>query len=265
MTRSAFETDTLTLPRGHTLGHRAKLAIAALAFFLPAAAIAGGWERTKNIADDLIYDEVDHTFYCGCFYHSHEDSDGSGDIIDAADCGYTGPETHAHRAGQVEWEHIVPASLMSARQLECWAGQGGSRQHCEDTDPRAQAMLFDLHNLAPSIGQVNALRSNDRYADLPDETSDFGGCQIEDTSGLFEPPACHKGDVARVWLYMHLMYGVEIAPSELAMFVQWSAQDPVSPWESEREKRIADHSRVVNPFVHGATPDPAGACPWEPG
>jgi len=128
---------------------------------------------------------------------------------------------------------------------------------------RTQAMIFDLHNLAPSIGQVNALRSNDRYSDLPDSTSDFDGCAIEDESGAFEPPNCRKGDVARVWLYMHVRRGVEIAPDEMAMFMIWSAGDPVSPWESTREKRISKYSRVINPFVHGIASDSNGACSWE--
>ncbi len=124
-------------------------------------------------------------------------------------------------------------------------------------------MLFDLHNLAPSIGQVNALRLNDRYSDLPDSTSNFGGCPIEDAKGSFEPPDCKKGDVARVWFYMQLRYGVAIPPEEVAMYVAWSEMDPVSPWESEREERIARYSRVINPFVHGVTPNSAGACAWE--
>ena len=91
-------------------------------------------------------------------------------------------------------------------------------------------MLFDLHNLAPAIGQVNALR---------------------------------KGDVARIWLYMGLRHGVNISPDEIFRFERWSANDPVSPWESQREKRIFDHTFVQNPFIHGVTPDAAGACPWE--
>ena len=238
-----------------------RLTVIGLIFFLPTNTLAGGWENTKNIADDDIYAGIDRTFYCGCKYQSHGDSDGSGDITDTTACGYEGPPTHAHRAGRVEWEHIVPASLMPARQFNCWAGQDGSRQRCEKSDPRAQAMIFDLHNLAPSIGQVNALRSNDRYTDLPDTASDFGGCTIEDASNGFEPPDCRKGDVARVWLYMHLMHGVEIPPDEMAMFIQWTSEDPVSPWESKREKRIAKYSRVINPFVHGVTPDAAGTCP----
>lgn len=238
---------------------------ALLAFLVLAAATAeaGHWERTKNIMDDVIYDGRATTFYCGCQFRSDEDSDGSGDITSTDTCGYEGPDAHDHRANRVEWEHIVPASLMPARELECWDGEGGSRDRCEDEDPRAQAMIFDLYNLAPSIGQVNALRSNDRYGDLPDDASDFGDCPIEDAGNHFEPTDCLKGDVARVWLYMRYAHGVEISAREEAMFVRWASMDPVSPWESEREERIARYSRVNNPYVDGVPPDVAGACPWE--
>lgn len=172
--------------------------IALAAFLVSVTTFADGWKRTKDIADDIIYEGRSATFYCGCDYQSHSDSDGSGDITDTTACGYVGPSSQSHRVGRVDWEHIVPASLMPARRFPCWAD--GGRDRCEKSDPRAQAMIFDLHNLAPSIGKVNALRSNDRYFDLPDSASDFGGCPIEDARGAFEPADCKKGDVARVWL-----------------------------------------------------------------
>jgi deoxyribonuclease-1 len=125
-------------------------------------------------------------------------------------------------------------------------------------------MMFDLHNLAPSIGSVNGRRSNHRYGELPDDASDFGQCEIEDANRMFEPPACARGDVARVWFYMNLVHGVEITAEERGMFERWSINDPVSPWESERERRIAAYSRVNNPFVDGVSPSEVGACPWEP-
>ncbi len=186
-----------------------RLAVA-MAILSTTASTSSGWKRTKNIADDVIYEGRSTTFYCGCAYLSHGDSDGSGDVTNTDVCGYVGPSKHQSRASRIEWEHIVPASLMPARDLPCWNGERGSRARCETLDPRAQAMLFDLHNLAPAIGQVNALRLNDRYADLSGDTSGFGSCVIEDQSGLFEPPDCKKGDVARVWLYMSLMYSVDI-------------------------------------------------------
>ncbi len=148
-----------------------------------------GWRRAKNTDDDVIYSGKDRTFYCGCVYTSHGDNDGSGSV-DYAACGYIPPTSYIARATRVEWEHVVPASLMPARQFDCWVLDG--RENCEREDPRAQGMLFDLHNLAPSVGQVNALRSNDRYAELPDNPTQFGTCPAVDTSGAFEPPDCLK-------------------------------------------------------------------------
>ena len=219
-----------------------------------------GWRRAKNVADDIIYSNLNSTLYCGCVYTSDNDGDGSG-RVDHERCGYKIPGSHAKRANRVEWEHIVPASLMPARGFDCWVL--GNRRECERKDPKAQAMLFDLHNLAPAIGQVNALRSTDRYTEIPGEPSNFGSCQIQDERGEFEPPDCLKGDLARVWLYMSLRHGVVITSDERDRFERWSANDPVSPWESKREKRIFNYTFVRNPFVHGVTPNSSGACSWE--
>lgn len=236
------------------------LVIAFTTLTVAAFAESPGWRRAKNVADDVIYQGKDKTFYCGCVYTSDGDNDGSGAVKHEA-CGYVPPITYASRSKRVDWEHIVPASLMPARQLDCWVS--GSREKCEREDPRAQGMLFDLHNLAPSIGQVNRLRRNDRYSELPNQQQNFGSCPAKDINGKFEPPDCLKGDVARVWFYMSVRHGVVIHTAERAMFERWSENDPVSPWESKRESRVFNHTFVHNPFVHGVTPIPAGACSWE--
>lgn len=231
-----------------------------LAFAGVALAESPGWKNAKNVADDVVYHDHHRSFYCGCKTISDNDNDGSGSVS-LVECGYSGPKKHSHAAERIDWEHIVPASLMPARLFDCW--RNGGREHCERVDSLAKAMLFDLHNLAPAIGQVNRLRLNDRYADLANKTSDFGECEIKDMRGFFEPPDCHKGDVARVWFYMAERYGVVIPPLEKIMFEEWSMKDPVSPWEVERERRITEISGVPNRFVRGAVPDEKGRCPWE--
>ena len=225
-----------------------------------ALAESPGWKNAKNVADDMVYRDHHRSFYCGCITTSDNDDNGSGSV-NLVECGYSGPEKHSGAAERIDWEHIVPASLMPARLFDCW--RNGDREHCERVDSLAKAMLFDLHNLVPAIGQVNRLRLNDRYAELPKKTSDFGECEIEDTRGFFEPPDCHKGDVARVWLYMAERYGVMISPPEQIMFEKWSMMDPVSPWEAERERRITEISCVPNHFVREIAPEERGRCPWE--
>ena len=113
---------------------------------------SASWNGAKNAADDIVYSGITATFYCGCTYKSDGDSDGSGKITDTKTCGYVGPAKHSHRAGRVEWEHIVPASLMPARQFECWRnppnGQSG-RSHCEKS-ARATAATCSSGALAIS-------------------------------------------------------------------------------------------------------------------
>lgn len=210
------------------------------------AETATSWSAAKNAADDQVYFDHRVTLYCGCGYVSHGDSDGSGDI-DGANCAYTAPSTYQHRSKRIEWEHIVPASLMPAASFPCWSE--GGRDHCEKEDPAAQAMIFDLHNLAPSIGQVNALRSNDRYGEIPGESRGFGACAIEDVKGMFEPADETRGDVARVWLYMADKHGVVISDDERSMFERWNAADPVSDWERLRDDRIYAIQGNRNPYV----------------
>jgi len=121
---------------------------------------------------------------------------------------------------RIEWEHIVPASLMPARQMACWtnpeqfstcvtsSGKVQSGRSCCEEIPVAQKMLFDLHNLAPAIGQLNQYRLNDRYgmvSDTAPELEPWPGCDTQHlhASSLadhrFEPANCVKGDVARIW------------------------------------------------------------------
>lgn len=225
------------------------------------ADVLPSWNKTKNAADDIIYDGHRITLYCGCAYKSDGDSDGSG-RPDLMACGFSGPAKHEARAKRTEWEHIVPASLMPARQMACWADpssidacqkSNGSflkgRACCEKSSQEARNMIFDLHNLAPSIGQVNALRLNDHYGEINGENRPFGACAAEDVDGLFEPGDEERGDVARVWLYMNWKHGVVISDDELRMFIRWDRADPVSAWEKLRNQRIITVQGNGNPWI----------------
>ncbi|SRR3990167_8720534 len=81
--------------------------------------------------------------------------------------------------------------------------------------------------------------------------------------GLFEPPPCKKGDVARVWFYMRDTHGVQISTGVAAMFKLWSSQDPVSPWEKIVHDRTAAIQMNFNPYVANAIVSNDGSCSWE--
>ena len=196
--------------------------------------------------------------------------DGPGDV-ETEKCGVEPLSKNARSFAWIEWEHIVPASLTPARQVSCWQERqrfdscrkaNGSyltaRDCCETVSRRARTILFDLHNLAPSIGQVNWYRTNDRYGEVEKNYESWLGCDARDQLGgqpdrnklaRFEPPDCVKGDVARVWFYMHDKYNVHINDAERHMFSNWSAKDPVTLLEQQRDRRIAAIQGDSNPYV----------------
>ena len=214
--------------------------------------ISSSWSTTKAAARDNIYKEHTVTFYCGCDYAP---TGSSGGQIDTANCGYDGSnESHSARASRLEWEHVVPASLMPAKQMACWTTglaqcSEPGRECCEKKDEVAQSMIFDLHNLVPSIGQPNALRSNKRYGLIDGEERKLGACDFEWSSTLTEPAESLRGDVARVWLYMHDRHGLELEPGELSRFRMWSCNDLPDEWERVRNVRIQSIQGNGNPYI----------------
>lgn len=209
---------------------------------------ADSWSKTKKRSAKFVYFDHHETFYCGCTYESRG---ASGGVPDHTSCSFENrPGISNTRATRIEWEHIVPASLMPARQHECWTGNG--RKECEKNGPEhVKMMIFDLHNLVPSVGQVNADRSNRRYGLLPNRELPFGQCPFKyDTGlGLAEPSEEVRGDVARAWFYMRDRYGVVFADGEEVMFQTWHEEDPVSDWEKERNVRIFCAQGTSNPHV----------------
>ncbi|HET6521331.1 MAG TPA: endonuclease, partial [Geminicoccaceae bacterium] len=139
-------------------------------------------------AKRLLYDEVfadrRSEFYCGCPF----DADGRPDL-DA--CGYA-VRGNEQRAGRIEAEHVVPAYWIGHTRT-CWrepicSGRDGrrfrGRDCCEQVDPVFRTAHNDLHNLWPSVGEVNADRSNFRFGMIEGEPRAYGSCDFEVDGGL---------------------------------------------------------------------------------
>ena len=215
-------------------------------------AIARSWGQAKVWARDIIYAGANATFYCGCTF---EPKGTSGGKIDKTSCSYDGDlQKNKNRSKRLEWEHIVPASLMPARSFQCWneglsACTEGGRKCCEQHDLKARIQIFDLHNLVPSVGQANALRSNKRYGIIEGEDRKLGSCDFEWSDALTEPGDSLRGDVARTWLYYFSQYGLQLKPGEFEMLKRWSKKDPPSEWEILRNSRIKELQGSGNPFI----------------
>lgn len=188
----------------------------------------------------------DGDFYCGCDWRW---VGASGGRIDLASCGYK-TRSQAVRAARTEWEHIVPASSMGG-QRQCW--QNGGRKNCSANDPFFSVMEANMHNITVSSGEVNADRSNFRFAEIPGEATQYGACDAEtDFKGRrFEPRPEVRGMIARVNFYIHDRYNLKLSRSQEQLFMAWDRMHPVSEWEKERDRRIAKRMGHSNPFVTG--------------
>ncbi|HEX8577922.1 MAG TPA: endonuclease [Flavobacterium sp.] len=111
----------------------------------------------------------------------------------------------------------------------------------------------DAHHIRPSDVQWNAIRGNLKFA--------AGSGNASSVSGGWYPGDEWKGDVARMMMYMHLRYPTQCLaknvgtgpvtgedPNMVMLFLQWNAEDPVSPFEDIRN---AYHANTSNTYAQG--------------
>ncbi|RTR01927.1 endonuclease [Halomonas nitroreducens] len=208
---------------------------------LAAAEVPTSFSTAKRIAEQEIYHDQDLTFYCRCAFDFEEGPE-------LASCGYE-VRKQPERASRIEWEHVVPAYDFG-RQRQCW--QEGGRDLCRSVDEVFRRAEADLHNLVPSVGEVNGDRSNLRYGMVAGSDSyQYGQCQAKVSFEVdaFEPPAHVRGDIARTYWYMRDTYGIRISRQQQQLFTAWSNQDPVDRWERKRNQRIITIQGNGNPYV----------------
>ena len=121
----------------------------------------------------------------------------------------------------VTWnrEHVWPQSLLA------------------DTIQKA-----DVHNLKPANPNINSTRGNNQFA------AGSGSYGIVD--GGFFPGEKDKGDIARIVMFMHVKYNLNIsAVGKINILLRWHEQDPVDAFESNRNDVIYSDTKNRNPFI----------------
>jgi len=154
--------------------------------------------KAKAILLKSIYTNHQVTFYAGCAYDMKKQ-------VDWGSCGLF-PRKQPKRALRVEWEHVMPAWEFG-HQMKCW--QDGGRKACRKVLD-FKRIESDMHNLRPSVGELNGDRSNYRYGMISDERRVYG-------------------------------------PS--VDFEVWDKQDLVDTWEQERNCRIAYFQGNINTYI----------------
>lgn len=209
------------------------------------------FERAKVELRQQVYHDQNQggalgTAYCGCDW---EWMGRSGGRVDHASCGYQ-VRAQENRAARIEWEHVVPAHSFG-HQRQCW--QNGGRRNCVADDPVFRAMEADMHNLTPSVGEINADRSNYRFGALPGTARLHGECdfKVNFRQRVAEPRDEIKGMFARIYFYMHDRYDLSMSSQQEQLLMAWDRAHPVTEWERERDRRIARIMGHPNPFVTG--------------
>jgi len=224
------------------------LAVLPAAITLAASAAPATFEQAKVDLRQKVYFDQNKVgdLYCGCPW---EWVGQSGGRVNLKACEYQ-VRAQPNRAARLEWEHILPAWALG-HQRQCW--QNGGRQNCVATDPVFRAMEADAHNLAPSVGEVNADRSNFRYSQMTTTPFEYGACRtrVDFNQRAAEPRNEVKGLVARVQFYMHDWYGLSMSQQQQQIFSSWDRQFPVSEWERLRDQRISKVMGHSNPYVTG--------------
>ena len=155
------------------------------------------------------------------------------------------------RALRVEWEHIMPMENVG-RQMSCWR-EGNSqciskkgkiykgRKCCKKVSQRFRKIEGDMHNLVPSIGEINGDRSNFRFRESNEGLKgQYGNCEFKiDFKNRKSYPANYtKGFISRAYLYMHEKYNIKLSKQQLKIMKIWNKKYSPTPWEVQRNKRI---------------------------
>lgn len=207
------------------------------------------FSQVKREMDRIYYGDLRVTVYCGCRYESNRKPNG----IDFESCGFL-PRKNANRASRIEWEHVVTAHNIGLSR-QCWRKEGGrsARKNCEETDPEFALMEGDMHNLLPSIGEVNGDRSNFMYSQWTNSPEPmYGKCRsiVDFKARKFQPREEVRGMLARISFYMEKTYGIKLSKERRRLLEIWDREYPVNAWECERDARIFKVQGDHNPFVH---------------
>lgn len=185
-----------------------------------------------------LYRENPFTFYCECPFNQQ------GFVTESS--GYL-PESITDDLLRLEWEHIVPASLLG-RSLPCWSGYGcdlsrmSARQCCQKTSREFNLREANLYNIVPALKLSNRQRSNFRPGVIANKKNAIRLCQmfIDKKKRIFEPDDALKGFIARTYLRLSSIYDFKISDKERLLFQQWDVLYPKGDWEKRREVLIEE-------------------------
>ncbi|MGI9449570.1 MAG: endonuclease [Geminicoccaceae bacterium] len=209
------------------------------------------YRAVKQALYEQVFASTRKTLYCRCPFDVRRE-------LDLGSCGYQSP-SQGRRARRVEVEHVVPASWIGGGRA-CWRDKicrdakgrhFKGRKCCLKTDAAFRAAYQDLHNLWPTIGEVNERRRNFGFGLIDGERRVFGRCDVEVDARekLIEPRPEIRGDIARISLYMAEIHGIWLTADQRHLFELWHRADPPDAGERRRNRIIERLQGTVNPYI----------------
>ena len=103
----------------------------------------------------------------------------------------------------------------------------------------------------PAIGELNADRSNYKFAADKVKVGQYGKCefQVDFKSKRVYVRDDIKGDIARIYFYMSDKYNVTLSKQERKMMEVWNKLDPVDEWERIKNRRVVKLQGNLNKYV----------------
>lgn len=218
------------------------------------ADIATSFTKAKSNLYKKVYPNAGQTFYTNCEWSKKK--------VDLASCGLANafPKKHMNRASRTEAEHIIPASWMLKKNkterscvAESKSNRYSPRRYCQKHDQDFRNAHNDLVNLRPTVGQINANRSNKPFSKSLSGSNPVtyrgNGKTFKVSSRVVIPDISIRGDIARVAFYMRDIYGVTYSYRQVAIFNEWDKQDAVSEEEILLNARIMKVQGKGNHYV----------------
>jgi Endonuclease I len=165
-------------------------------------------------------------------------------------------------------------SVPSGTNILSWTAKYGIQtEHLYPRSLGAAAMpaLGDLHHLVPSKSNINTMRKNAPFSDIPDDKTKYWLLDdkvftrpdqnlldqySESTSNIFEPRESKKGDIARALFYFYAIYGAPLSKKSKSFFNSmlpdiclWHRTEKVDSTEILRSLAIARIQSNINPFI----------------
>jgi len=217
---------------------------------------AQSFSSSKKLLLKKVYFDHQVTFYCQNEYEIKQVKGKEKALIIRDKTKYTPRNEFTKkgkinvRAKRIEWEHLIPAENFG-RQLTCWRDGDAKcqkngkaykgRRCCKKVSKEFKIMEADMRNLVPSIGEINADRSNLRYMDTREELKgQYGECKfkVDFKERKVYPANYTKGLIARTYLYFSKKYKMKLSDRDKKMFNAWNKMYPETEWEILRKNRI---------------------------